>query len=146
MAQEKQTGTDILFLAMVSGVLTAVGGQRDCNLSIGGEAIDVSSKDTDQWAENLAGRSDWTADGESITMIDPDAEELEPTIRELFLSLSKGTKIDAEISMPGNVRFTGTAIVTSLDFGAPDNDAATSSWEVQGDGPLTLHEGDTVAS
>jgi predicted secreted protein len=92
------------------------------------------------------GRSDWSADGESILMIDPDSEQLEPAVRELFLSLAEGTKIDVEISLPGNVTFTGTAIVASLDFGAPDNDAATSSWEVEGDGPLTLTEGGIAAN
>lgn len=146
MGQQKQKGTDILFLADVDGVLTAIGGQQDCNVSVNGESIDASTKDSDQWVEGMVGRSDWSADGESIVMIDPDAEQLEPAVRELFLSLAEGTKIDVEISLPGNVTFSGRAIVASLDFGAPDNDAATSSWEVEGDGPLTLTEGGIAAN
>jgi predicted secreted protein len=137
MPATKQTGTGILFKIGT----TVVGGQSDCNLTINGEEIELSSKDTAYWKEFLAGRADWTVGGSGIVMFDTTAHLLETSQKAIYTAITTGQTVAVEIALTGTLKFAGSGFFTNMSLAAPDNAAATMSWTVRGTTALVLTEG-----
>lgn len=116
----------------VGGVLVASATSHTLNIEA--NMIDVSSKDSAGWAEFIGGQKTWSIDGEYLFHFDA-ANGYE----ELYDSWNARTSVTAMFSteVSGDIKFSGSAFVTSLPLEAPMEDATTYSVSLQGTGALT---------
>ena len=137
----KKNGTDILIYVETSpNVFTAVGGSVTNTLSINGEVIDVTTKDSQGWRELLQGLRSWSMSGEGKF---DDASTF--GFEELFAKIEARTAVTIRFTDEtlGETYYEGGAFVTSLEKTAPLEDATTFSFTFEGTGALTE---DQVAS
>lgn len=59
----KRKGADLLIYVMVSSSPTPIAHSTDASLSVNGETIDVTTKDSLGWRELLAGNKNWSISG-----------------------------------------------------------------------------------
>ena len=137
MADEKSTGTSIVF--KIGG--TAVAGEVGCSFAVNGSEIDMSNKSTQYWKEFLAGRSDWTAQGNAMILFDSTAHTLATSQKAIYTAISTGATVTVEIALTATLTFSGDAFFTSFEGSFDDDAPATVSWAVRGEGALTLNEG-----
>lgn len=110
-----------------------LGGQRSVSVNFAQGTIDVSSRDSARWGEYLAGRRDWTIDFEALYIYDDVAKRV---LQNHFTAGSPAT-ISIIVTMPDGITYTGEAILTSLNFNGPFEDALTASGSLQGTDALT---------
>ena len=110
----------------------AVGGQKNCTLSMESETIDVSNKNDNGWSSFIGGAKSWSVscDGQFIT---DDAGQ-----KAIMTAFVGGTNVTVEMKNDDeSVFFSGTAQITSVEVEASFDDVATLSMELQGLGALT---------
>lgn len=119
----------------VAGV--AIAKATDCTISISGETRTQSHKDIGSgtgsgWTGNNYGTKSWEG---TCNALYAENESFET----LWTAFNTNTKITVEYSddVAGNRMFTGTAVITSLEQNAPDNEDVTFSVTFAGDGTLT---------
>lgn len=145
MAQQIQ-GLNIMVYAEVNGVLKAIGGQKNCTLSMEADTIDVSNKNDFGWSSFIAGAKSWTVscDGQFLAEVtkgegdNPDtyAQDADQSaLMKAFLD-SEIVKIEMKDSKDG-IYYAGEAVITSLELEAAFDDVFAYSVEFQGKGPLT---------
>lgn len=137
MADAPVNGTDIIF--KVGG--NPVGGETGVTLSVGGEPIEVTNKDTADWKAFIAGRADWTVSGSSMLLLDTTAQTMAASQKSLFTAISTRSEIAVELVLAGNLKFSGAVLLTQYEIGGPDNEEAVLNWTGRGNGALTLAEG-----
>lgn len=111
----------------------AVGGQKNCTLSMEAESIDVSNKNDFGWSSFIGGAKSWSVscDGQFIT--DDNGQK---AIMNAFI---EGTNVEVEMkNADESVYFSGTAQITSVEVEASFDDVATLSMELQGLGALAV--------
>jgi TP901-1 family phage major tail protein len=112
---------------------TAVGASRSFSLSISSAMIDVSSKDS-AFRKLKAGKLGYSISADGVLAFsDAQQEALMDDVlagTALTWSLGKATPVS------GDVVFSGTAQIESVEFSAPDNEAATFSTSAKGSGAL----------
>jgi len=108
---------------------------QDATLNISRELPDSFDKNSDGWAEHLeeAGQRGWeisvngfaeyTADGNAATLAD------------MIISRQSAPVIWGP-SEAGSINFSGNASLNGLELGAPNEETATISGTVTGNGPL----------
>lgn len=119
----------------VGGV--AIGKATECTISISGETRDIAHKDIGSgtgagWAGNAYGTKSWEG---SCSAFYAEADSFET----LWTAFNTNAEITVEFS-DGNVankKFTGTAVITSLEQNAPNNEEVTYSVSFVGNGTLT---------
>jgi len=137
MATEKITGVDIL-VKVNTGTeetpeWTTVGGQRDATLNLNSTAIDVTSKDSDGWAERINGINDWGIEfGALYVPSDVAYEALETAYMER-------EQIMVQLAMPSGKTYSGKGII-SLSITGPYNAEATYSGSITAASKLTKGE------
>jgi TP901-1 family phage major tail protein len=110
----------------------AVGGQKNCTLSMEAESIDVSNKNDFGWSSFIGGAKSWSVscDGQFIT---DDAGQ-----QAIMTAFVEGTNVAVEMkNSDSSVYFKGNAQITSVEVEASFDDVATLSMELQGLGALT---------
>ena len=122
-------GLDIL--VYVGG--KAVGGQKNCSLSLESDTIDISNKNDFGWASFIAGAKSYSisCDGQFIA-----DDEGQLALTEAFVSAE-----NVEVQMKNadeSVYFSGTCQITSMEIEASYDDVCTLSLELQGVGELKL--------
>jgi TP901-1 family phage major tail protein len=125
-------GVDVVVKVNVSGVPTIIAGQRNATLSLSGDNIDTTAKDTGDWRTFLAGLKSWTLSCDGL-YVDGDS-----ALAELQTRFEAGTAVTITMEKPGVWTATGDAIITSLDYDAALEDAMTVSAEFQGTGAVTI--------
>lgn len=109
----------------------AVGGQKNCTLSMEADTIDISNKNDFGWASFIGGAKNWTVscDGQFVT-----DDEGQKALMDAFIA---GTNVEVEMKNTGEtVYFKGTAQITSVEVEAAYDDVATLSVELKGVGKL----------
>jgi len=109
-----------------------VGGARTLQVSAGTDTIDVASKDTDDWADFIAGRRDVTIRTDHLYQYDDTAQD---TLYDAYF----GTRIvEFRISsgVSGDNHIGGTALITRYDKNMDDNDVAQASVELRVKGEM----------
>ena len=108
----------------------------DCSITISREARNTSHKDIGDgtgagWAGNEYGEGSWEGTCSALY-----AEG--DTFDTLFTALSDKTKITVEFSTDeaGDKKMTGSAVITSLEQNAPNNEDVTYTVTFVGDGEL----------
>ena len=121
---------------------TKVAYATSASISINHNLRDTSTKDSGGWRDQLEGQRDWEVsvegmliftnlDGSAITGL---------TINELYSSYiatrtSFTLKFSTEVS--GDIKWSGTAFLTSLSADTPNEDSSTWSGSFSGSGTLT---------
>lgn len=115
---------------------TALGGQKNCTLSMEADTIDISNKNDFGWSSFLAGARSWTVtcDGQFLT---DDAGQ--GALMEAFIG-SEEVEIEMKNS-DGSIYYGGTAIISSLELEAAYDDVFAYSVEFNGKGALTDKKG-----
>ena len=116
---------------------TALGGQKNCTLSMEADTIDVSNKNDFGWSSFIAGAKSWTVscDGQFLTN-----DEGQAALIEAFRNSS-----EVEIEMrdaDSTIYYGGTAVITSLELEASYDDVFAYSVEFQGKGALNNAKGE----
>ncbi len=117
---------------------------QECSLQISTETRATASKDIpDGWTDAESGAKSWTSSINGLYSLDATVDEDgSPVARanaEAFFDLVEvGDKIDVELltGVTGDIKFSGKAIITSLEYNFPNNDNATYSISFTGAGPL----------
>lgn len=125
----KLNGTDLLIYVST----TPIAGSTNNSLSINGEVIDVTTKDSAGWRELLGGLRSWSMAGEG-KFDDAAAYGFE----DLFALIDARTPVTVRFTKDeaGETYYEGDAYVTKLEKAAPMEDAVTFSFSLEGTGPL----------
>ncbi len=110
-------------------VWTKVGGQRGATITPGLSDIDVTDKDNDGWASNLAGLRSFDVEFDAF-LVEDDAG---------FLEIKKGfwerKELHCQVVTPSHT-YTGLFRLTEMPIEAPHDDAATVSFTLKNVGPI----------
>lgn len=116
---------------------TAIAKATDCTITISGEVRDTAHKDIGAgtgsgWKGSEYGEKSWEGSCNALYAEDESYETL-------WTAFNGNTKISVEFSdgTTGNKKFTGSAVITSLEQNAPNNEDVTYSVTFAGDGALT---------
>lgn len=109
---------------------TAVGAQRGASLSLSGEVLDKTSKQSDGWTESLSGMKSWSISTDGLLILD-DAGYLA-----LETAYMNGENVVVQMHTKSGALYEGQAIITTIDLDAPYDDLASYSVELTGAGAL----------
>lgn len=127
-------GKDILLSVWNStgSKLIAVAGQQGLTINRDKDTIEVTSKDSQGWKQNIVGFKEWSIDNDGVYVRDHDSHKL---MKEAFDGddpvLIKVTNQKAKTDL-----FGGLALVTSYPIEAPYDDAVTYTVTLTGTGAL----------
>jgi TP901-1 family phage major tail protein len=113
----------------------AVGGQKNCSLSMEADTIDTSNKNDFGWASFIGGAKSWTVSCDGQFMADDNGQKA------LMAAFIAGTNVQVEMkNADDSVYFAGTAAITSVEVEAAYDDVCALSLELQGVGPLAMEK------
>lgn len=127
-------GKDILLSVWDStgSKLIAVAGQQGLTINRDKDTIEVTSKDSQGWKQNIVGFKEWSIDNDGVYVRDHNSHKL---MKEAFDGddpvLIKVTNQKAKTDL-----FGGLALVTSYPIEAPYDDAVTYTVTLTGTGAL----------
>lgn len=127
-------GKDILLSIWDStgAVLLAVAGQQGLTINRDKDTIEVTTKDSKGWKENIVGFKEWSIDNDGVYVRSHDSHA---KLKEMFEGdepvLIKVTNQKAKTDM-----FGGMALLTSYPIEAPYDDAVTYTASLTGTGAL----------
>lgn len=109
-------------------------------VTLGTTIIDVSSKDSAGWEENIAGRKNWSMDCESVTEFDTSVGTGSTSMQDILTDQIAGTSWTLVIGSgtTGDPKLSGTARIESFSWTNPDNDKSTFTVSFKGTGALAL--------
>ena len=111
----------------------AVGGQKNCSLSLESDTIDISSKSDFGWSSFIGGAKSWSVSCDGQFISDDAGQQ---ALTEAFVN---ATNVSVEMkNADESVYFSGTAQITSMEIEASFDDIASLSLELQGVGELKL--------
>jgi predicted secreted protein len=109
---------------------------------------EISSKDSADWKEFAGGKFDWTASSEhlmSYTGLTGSTLSLKTVYTAfvakspIFIALATTTGTTPSWTMANSkINLSGQAMITAMDFNAPDNENGTYSISLQGTGTLSI--------
>lgn len=131
-------GTLIALYKDVAGTLTKVANATSSDFELTRDTIDATNKDGGQYKEFLVGLAGWTMNAEGI--FEEDGSATGVSAKDLLDDVIAGTAITVVMTsnVSGDLKVTGSAIITSFAWNAPVNDVATFSVSLQGSGSLTV--------
>lgn len=134
-------GHNMRLLADSAGDTTPVviGKATECSISVENSPRTVAHKDTGGatgWVSNDYGESSWSGQCNALFAED----ETNRKLHELYTDFVAGQKVTIEFttSQSGDYKFSGTAVITSMELNAPNNENVTYSITFTGDGALTF--------
>lgn len=116
--------------------------ETECSIDISVEVRDTASKDIPEgWADGETGQKSWTSSISGLFSYDDtigDPGEARADAEAFFDAVAAGSKVAVEFltGVSGDIKFTGDAIVTAVNYSFPNNENATYSITLQGAGPL----------
>ena len=148
MATTQIQGMNILvYVKDAQGQKIALGGQKNCTLSMEADTIDVSNKNDFGWASFIAGARSWTVSCDGQFLIDDSTNAGDAGQNAIMKAFLNSDEVEIEMSNAvlgeGNkakeatIAYTGKAVITSLELEAAFDDVFAYSVELQGKGPLT---------
>ena len=131
-------GTLIALYKDVSGTPTKIANLTSTDFEITKDTIDATNKDGDTYKEFLVGLSSWTMSAEGI--FEEDGSTSNFSAKDLLDDMIAGDAITVVMTSneTGDLKLTGSAVMTSFAWNAPVNDVATFSCSLQGSGALTV--------
>jgi TP901-1 family phage major tail protein len=131
-------GTLIAIYKDVAGTLTKVANATSSDFELTRDTIDATNKDGGAYKEFLIGLAGWTMNAEGLFEEDGSATGI--SAKDLLDDIIAGTPITVVMTsnVTGDIKVSGSAIITSFAWNAPVNDVATFSVALQGTGALTV--------
>ncbi|MCW2279108.1 phage tail tube protein [Heliophilum fasciatum] len=136
----KLAGVDVLLYVKTGGTdasptYTVLGGQSGATLNRTTHVVDVTSKDANGWAENVAGVNSWTLECNGFLIADDAA------ITFLEQAWIGRQQVKAEIRFPSGRKYDGNCIISDFPYEFPQDGAATFKLSLTGTGALTTVTG-----
>jgi TP901-1 family phage major tail protein len=131
-------GTLIAIYKDVAGTLTKVANATSSDFELTRDTIDATNKDGGVYKEFLIGLAGWTMNAEGLFEEDGSATGISP--KDLLTDIIAGAPITVVMTSnaTGDLKVSGSAIITSFAWNAPVNDVSTFSVALQGTGTLTV--------
>ena len=131
-------GTLVALYKDVSGTPTKIANLTSTDFELSKDTIDATNKDGGSYKEFLVGLSSWTMNAEGI--FEEDGSATGVSAKDLLDDIIAGDPITAVMSSAesGDLKLSGSAIITSFAWNAPVNDVSTFSVSLQGTGALTV--------
>ena len=131
-------GTLIAIYKDVSGTLTKVANATSSDFELTRDTIDATNKDGGEYKEFLIGLAGWTMNAEGL--FEEDGGVTGISAKDLLDDIIAGTPITVVMTsnVSGDIKVSGSAIITSFAWNTPVNDVATFSVALQGTGSLTV--------
>ena len=134
-------GTDLMLFKGGKALAVAT----SCKLTINANVLETSSKDSGCWASKQAAKLSWTASSDNLFTVDDykslvDAMISRDTVELQFSTVANAndcTGVPSGGWTPSTDGYKGTAIITSIDMNASDNENATYTCNFEGVGALT---------
>lgn len=128
-----QTGKE--FLLQVddgAGGYTTVGGFTSNSFTINGNPVDITNKDSNGFRESLSGGANIAIEtsGNGVFMGGPEFDSVHAAVM-------AGTHLDAKVTIPGMMTYTGPFIVSSLGFTGDTEGAVNYDISLQSAGQIT---------
>lgn len=132
-------GTLVALWKDIAGVPTKVANLTSTDFEFSKDTIDATNKDGAGYKEFLVGLSSWTMNAEGIFEEDAGVGA-NISAKELLDDIIAGAPITAVMSSAetGDLKLSGSAVITSFSWNAPVNDVSTFSVSLQGSGALTV--------
>lgn len=113
---------------------TAIAHTTSAELSLTKNTRDSSSKDSGNWEDALYARGSWEVSGDFLQ-----AEDAAYGFTDLFALIENETTVTLKLSseVTGDNYYTGSALLTSLNRSAPDQDNVSGSFSFKGSGALS---------
>ena len=129
----------MIFMGSTHANARAIGGSVSCEIEISSSSIEVSSPDSSQWLDFIAGRKTWRMTLGKLLIL-PDFYDGIKVGSKVVVQF--GYSINPKEGMEPSERFTahyyeGTALITRWGMSAKNGDYASGSFEFQGCGALT---------
>jgi TP901-1 family phage major tail protein len=118
--------------------LVKVANLTSTDFELSKDTIDATNKDGGDYKEFLVGLSGWTMNAEGI--FEEDGGVTGISAKELLDDIIAGAPITVVMTSNanGDLKLSGSAVITSFSWSAPVNDISTFSVSLQGSGPLTV--------
>lgn len=132
LAENGDTGEVIRGLDIIVSIGNqAIGGQKNCKLSIKANVIDTSTKTSGDWERKISGAKSWEATCDGFYYVDDVGYDAAVD------AVLNSTAVDVVLANSGKtVGFKGKAYITGLDLDAPYDDAMTYDLSFNGNGKL----------
>ena len=132
-------GTLIALYKTVSGAQVKVANLTSTDFELSKDTIDATNKDGGTYKEFLVGLSGWTLSAEGIFEEDGSVAT-GISAKELLDDIIAGAPITVVMTsnVSGDLKLSGSAVITSFAWNAPVNDVSTFSVSLQGSGALTV--------
>jgi TP901-1 family phage major tail protein len=131
-------GTLVALYKDVSGTLTKVANLTSTDFELSKDTIDATNKDGGSYKEFLVGLSGWTMNAEGI--FEEDGGVTGISAKDLLDDIIAGAPLTVVMTsnVTGDLKLSGSAVITSFSWNAPVNDVSTFSVSLQGSGALTV--------
>jgi len=131
-------GTLVALYKDVSGTLTKVANLTSTDFELSKDTIDATNKDGGSYKEFLVGLSGWTMNAEGI--FEEDGGVTGISAKDLLDDIIAGDAVTVVMTsnVTGDLKLSGSAVITSFAWNAPVNDVSTFSVSLQGSGALTV--------
>ena len=115
-----------------------IGGQRGATLNRTNTVLDVTTKDSNGWVENLPGGNEWSIEADGLVVVD------DTGYAALESAFENGTIVSVALTNTvSDDRYEGQAIISEFPLEATYEDAATYTVTLTGTGALSKVEGGT---
>lgn len=143
----KVAGVDVLLKVETSagsGSFITIGGQKGASLSRSAGTIDTTDKNSQGWAESMAGVKSWSMDCDAFVVLGDSA------LTTLFSAFEARTAINVTIRIGSDTdangyTYSGGAVITDFPEDFPQDDAVTLKLTLMGASPLVRTVGTVVA-
>jgi predicted secreted protein len=131
-------GTLVSLYKDVSGTLTKFANGTSADFSITKDTIDATNKDGGSYKEFLVGLTSWTMNFEGL--YEEDGSVTGQSAKEVLADLMTGALITVVMTsnVTGDLKLSGSALLTNFAWNAPVNDVSTFTCSLQGSGTLTV--------
>ena len=107
------------------------GGQRNASLEMSAETMDTTTKGSNGWAEKIAGLKSWTTSCDGIYFLE------DAGLKAVETAFFSGTAVELEFSKGTDFGYKGSAIITSMNAEAGQDDVTAYTISFEGTGALT---------
>ncbi|MZQ50429.1 MAG: hypothetical protein GT598_15635 [Bacteroidales bacterium] len=140
-------GGDLMVFVGTGVTKTPIAFSTSAKLNVSMKTRDISSKDSGDWTEKAAGKFDWNASTDGLSSFG--ATGTTHSVEDLYscmmaknpVNLAFGTRCGTSPSWSLNTLkkyFSGSALITSMDMTANDDETATYSVTFEGNGKLSI--------
>ena len=131
-------GTLVALYKDISGTPTKIANLTSTDFELSKDTIDATNKDGGNYKEFLVGLSGWTMNAEGI--FEEDGSATGVSAKDLLDDIIAGAPITVVMTslVSGDIKLSGSAVITSFAWNAPVNDVSTFSVSLQGSGALTV--------